>query len=103
MTLSDTSWARPGDGVSISIGVVFYTDVTRQHAHLHALNRVLRRFGVSPRVPGESALIDGLKSPLANAIAWDMRRRGFKRRGFEGMLPGWLGRAPIVRDLCRAA
>jgi hypothetical protein len=82
MTHSGTNWARPGDGVSISIGVVFYTDVTRQHAHIHALNRVLRKFGISPRVPGESALIDGLKSPFANAIAWDMRRRGFKRRGF---------------------
>ena len=82
MTHSDTSWARPGDGVSISIGVVFYTDVTRRHAHIHALNRVLRRLGVSPRVPGASPLIDGLKGPFANAIAWDMRRRGFKRRGF---------------------
>ena len=46
------------------------------------MNRVLRRVGVSARVPGESPLIDGLKGPFANAIAWDMRRRGFKRRGF---------------------
>jgi hypothetical protein len=82
MTRSDTNWARPGDGVSISIGVVFYTDVTRRHAHIHALNRVLRRFGISPRMPGESPLVDGIKAPLAGAIAWDMRRRGFKRRGF---------------------
>jgi hypothetical protein len=82
MTHSDNTWVRPGDGVSISIGVVFYTDVTCQHAHIHALNRVLRRFGLSPRSPGESPLVDGIKSPLASAIAWDMRRRGFKRRGF---------------------
>jgi mannose-6-phosphate isomerase-like protein (cupin superfamily) len=35
MTRTDSSWVRPGDGVSISIGVVFYTDVTRRSANVY--------------------------------------------------------------------
>jgi hypothetical protein len=83
MTRSDTAWVRPGDGVSISIGVVFYTDLTRRHAHIHAVNRALRKFGVSPRLPGESPLLDRVKYPLGNAILWELKRRGYQpRAGF---------------------
>jgi hypothetical protein len=78
MTRSDVSWAKPGDGVSISIGIVFYTDETKRHANIHALNQVLRRFGANPRPPGESGL-DGVKYPLGRAVV-GLRKR---LQGFE--------------------
>ena len=59
-TTSDDAWVSPGDRVSISIGIVFYTSVTRKHAHIHALNRTLRKFGMDPKFPGTSSL-DGVK------------------------------------------
>jgi hypothetical protein len=68
MTRSDAGWTRPGDGVSISIGVVFYTDVTRRHAHVHAGNRALRIAGLTPRWPGQSTFADSLKYPIGSAF-----------------------------------
>lgn len=71
MTRSDPEWAMPGDGVSISIGVVFYTDVTKRKAYVHALNLLLRnRFGMNPTEPGESVWLDRLKYPIARALVW---------------------------------
>lgn len=82
MTRSDTSWVRPGDGVSISIGVVFYTDVTRRAARLHILNRILRRLGLTPSVPGARPWIDAAKYPLACALVWYKKLfRGYARAG----------------------
>lgn len=68
MTRSDTEGACPGEGVSISIGTVFYSDVTRRHARVHQLNQLLRRLGASPRPPGLSPVIDSLKAPLGHLI-----------------------------------
>lgn len=36
---------------SISVGIVFYSDETRQQARVFAFNRLLRRGGLSPRPP----------------------------------------------------
>lgn len=69
MTRSTTDWVRPGDGVCISIGVVFYTDVTRHHARVHQWNRILRRVHLSPSFPGESRWRDTLKAPFGRALA----------------------------------
>lgn len=70
MTRSDPGWVRAGDGVSISIGVVFYTDVTRRSANVHAWNHLLRRLGFSPREPGRSIGLDRLKYPFGRALIW---------------------------------
>ena len=70
MTRSDPGWVRPGDGVSISIGVVFYTGVTRRSANAHAWNLFLRRLGLSPREPGQSAWLDKLKYPFGRTLVW---------------------------------
>lgn len=69
MTRTETSWVKPGDGVSISIGVVFYTPHMRRRANIHAANFVLRRFGIRCKDPGESAF-DGLKYYLGRAVVW---------------------------------
>ncbi|GAA4331543.1 hypothetical protein GCM10023165_05730 [Variovorax defluvii] len=68
MTSSDTGWVKPGDGVSISIGVTFYTSVTRRMARVHQFNRLLRRAGMSPAFPGESPAADWLKAPVGGAV-----------------------------------
>ena len=66
-TTSDDSWVTTGDKVSISIGIVFYTSVTRKHANIHALNRALRKIGIDPKFPGASPF-DALKYPLGRAM-----------------------------------
>lgn len=82
MTRCETDWVRPGDGVSISIGVVFYTDVTQQMARLHVLNHLLRRVGLTPSAPGSRPGLDALKTPLANGLVWLKKTlRGYVRAG----------------------
>mgnify|MGYP003583380133 CR=1 FL=1 len=75
MTRTDTSWAKPGDGISISLGVNFYTSVTRRTARVHQFNRVLRRIGISPSYPGQSAAVDAVKAPLGYWLAAARYRR----------------------------
>lgn len=67
MTRSGTDWCRPGDGISISVGVVFYTENTRRNSHIHAINSVLRRLGHRPKHPGSSPF-DGLKAVLGSTM-----------------------------------
>lgn len=55
--------------VSISIGVNFYTTVTRRHARVHQLNRVLRKWGLHPTPPGLQPLRDRIKEPMGYAVA----------------------------------
>lgn len=74
MTHTETSWVTPGDGVVVSIGVVFYSDVTRRNAYVHAANSALRRFGMNPRVAGEAEWLDRAKYPLGRAVV-ALRRR----------------------------
>lgn len=79
MTRSDTDWAVPGDGVSISIGVVFYTEHTRRVARLRAWNALLRARGLSPREPGAGPVADALKSAMGAAyIGLKRRLRGYR-------------------------
>ena len=82
MTRCETDWVRSGDGVSISIGVVFYTDVTRKMARLHVLNHLLRRFGLTPSAPGLRPSLDTVKAPLADLLVWLKKTlRGYVRAG----------------------
>ncbi|MBK8323943.1 MAG: cupin [Betaproteobacteria bacterium] len=81
MTETVPGWTKPGDGVSVSIGVVFYTDQTRRAAYVHAWNLLLRRLGLSPSLPGESAFADSVKHPLGRLlVAFKKRLRGYKPR-----------------------
>jgi hypothetical protein len=78
MTRSEASWARPGDGVAVSIGIDFYTDTTRREAHVYAVNRMLRRFGVKPRGPRESEWMDRMKYSLGKGVLAFKRMRGYQ-------------------------
>jgi hypothetical protein len=80
MTRTTTDWVKPGDGVSISFGVNFYTSVTRRHAKVHQVNRLLRRTGMSPRPPGQQAWRDGLKAPFGRAVVGFLKMR---RKDYE--------------------
>jgi len=53
-TRTNDSWVTPDNAVTVSIGMVFYTKTTRKHAYIHSFNRLLRRFGLSPKFPGKS-------------------------------------------------
>lgn len=76
MTHTETSWVTPDDAVSISIGVVFYTNRTRRTARAHACNSVLRRLGLDPALAGSSAWLDGLKQPFGRAVIGWRKLRG---------------------------
>jgi hypothetical protein len=80
MTRTDNAWVRPGDGVSVSIGVNFYTRCTRRRAYVHAANVVLRRLGLNPRHPGKSGGLDGVKYPFGRATIW-------ARKALRGYVP----------------
>lgn len=78
MTRTDASWGSGDDAISVSIGTVFYSDQTRHAAHVHAGNLLLRKLGMSPAQPGESAF-DALKAPLGRSFIWAKKTfQGFK-------------------------
>ncbi len=80
MTRTDDRWVRPGDGVSVSVGVVFYTDRTRRDANAHACNYLLRRAGLQPRPPGLAGWLDGaVKAPIGRAAIGTLKAL----RGYE--------------------
>jgi hypothetical protein len=79
MTRSDPVWTKPGDGVSVSIGVVFYTKHTTFVANVHAWNVFMRRLGFSPREPGKSILADRTKYLCGRTLVWMKKTfRGYK-------------------------
>jgi len=76
MTRTDSGWGAE-EGVAISVGVNFYTSVTRKTARVHQVNRLMRKCGLSPTYPGESRMVDALKAPLgrmAGAARWSLAK-----------------------------
>ena len=70
MTRSERDWVTPGDGVAVSIGVVFYTRETLRQARVHLCNHELRRLGLrDPAFPGHRRALDALKEPIGRALA----------------------------------
>lgn len=67
-------------GVSVSIGVVFYTEHTWRRANVHACNLLLRKLGLAPRPPGGAPRwVDAAKFRLGRAFVWFQRRfRGYE-------------------------
>lgn len=81
MTRSDPSWTTDGDRVTVSIGIVFYTDVTRRDAYVHTINRIMRsRLGAAPQPPHQSVSTDWIKYPFGRLVVG-------ARRLFRGYTP----------------
>lgn len=77
MTRTDTSWVKPGNGVSVSVGVVFYTNRTRRDANVHGVNYLLRRIGFVPAPPRHGGFVDDyLKYPVGRLASSVLRRIG---------------------------
>ncbi|HWE23829.1 MAG TPA: hypothetical protein VG496_07795, partial [Myxococcales bacterium] len=74
MTRSQRDWVRPGEAVSASMGVVFYTRETRRNARVYQFNHYLRRAGLAPSPPGQSRWRDELKALLGYVLAQARRR-----------------------------
>lgn len=68
MTTTTADWVRPGDALSISIGVVFYTETTRRASGVYQCNLAMRRMGLKTRPPGASRMRDAIKAPIGRAI-----------------------------------
>lgn len=66
-TRTEESWVTETNGVSVSIGIVFYTEKTRRDAYIHSFNRVLRKFGGRPQSPGFSGW-DAVKYALGRLV-----------------------------------
>ncbi|MBL8344480.1 MAG: cupin-like domain-containing protein [Rubrivivax sp.] len=55
-------WVRTGASASITVSVnLSHKDIDRR-AHVYQVNHLLRKAGLSPRPPGQSAWVDGVKS-----------------------------------------
>jgi hypothetical protein len=55
-------WVQNGSEVSISLGILWFSDVTARRRHLYRVNSWLERMGLSPSLPGQSALGDSIKA-----------------------------------------
>ncbi len=78
MTRTTDEWVQESDGISISIGVVFYTEYTRRQAQIHQCNAVLRRLGLDPSPPGSAPLLDATKCHIGHSLAAMKKRfRGY--------------------------
>jgi hypothetical protein len=55
-------WVQNGSDVSISLGILWFSDVTARRRHLYRVNRWLERAGLKPAPPGERRTTDVIKS-----------------------------------------
>ena len=62
-------WVQNKDNVSVAISVNYELRSVDRLKRLYRINHRLRRFGIVPRPPGESALIDGVKFSTGSALA----------------------------------
>lgn len=77
MTRSTTDWVQPGQSVTASIGVVFYSDQTRRAANIHVANHFLRRvLKSSPNGPQVQGLTSLAKYAVGKLIMAGKQWRG---------------------------
>src|ERR1700761_1587453 len=55
-------WVQNGDEVSISLGILWFSDVTARRRHLYRVNGWLEKMGLQPSMPGENPTADSIKS-----------------------------------------
>lgn len=63
-------WVKNGGEVSVSLGLLWHSDVTARRRYLYALNAWLERFGFAPSTPGTRPARDAVK-----ALPQTLRRR----------------------------
>jgi hypothetical protein len=66
-------WVRNGSAVSVSLGILWFSDVTARRRHLFRLNSWLESAGLHPSPPGERPLSDSIKT-LPSMIGRRLRR-----------------------------
>ena len=55
-------WVQNGNEVSVSLGILWFSDVTARRRHLYRVNNWLERVGLHPAPPGNSSLGDSIKA-----------------------------------------
>lgn len=55
-------WVKNGNAVSISLGVLWHSDVTAHRRHLNRVNSWLERVGLPTGMPGKHPVVDKLKT-----------------------------------------
>jgi len=55
-------WVKNGDAVSISVGILWHSDVTAHRRNLNRVNGWLERAGVPTALPGAHPVVDNLKT-----------------------------------------
>jgi hypothetical protein len=55
-------WVQNGNAVSISLGILWYSDITARRRHLYRVNGWLERAGLTPAAPGERPVSDAIKA-----------------------------------------
>jgi hypothetical protein len=63
-------WVKNGNEVSVSLGLLWYSDVTARRRFLYGLNAWLARWGLTPSTPGDQPAWDAVK-----ALPLTIRRR----------------------------
>src|ERR1700761_5636716 len=74
-------WVQNGDQVSISLGILWFSDVTATRRHLYRVNGWLERVGLHPAMPGDSPTADSIK---ALTLMFKRRVRQWLHRGRTG-------------------
>ena len=70
VTTEDGGWATPGNAVSISLALTYFTAATRRRAYAYLFNQFARRrFAAYPASPGCSDALDRIKFPLGRLLA----------------------------------
>ncbi|SEK16577.1 MULTISPECIES: cupin-like domain-containing protein [unclassified Variovorax] len=60
---------RNRDDVSVSLSVYFSMPEMEERGHVYQANYCMRKLGLRPRAPGESALADGMKIKFMRALS----------------------------------
>jgi hypothetical protein len=55
-------WVQNGDAVSISLGVLWYSDVTARRRYLYRVNGWMEQAGLKPASPGDRPMSDAIKA-----------------------------------------
>jgi hypothetical protein len=53
---------KNGDAVSISLGILWFSDRSARRRHLYRVNNWLERAGLRPGMPGDHPVMDSIKA-----------------------------------------